>query len=96
MPDHRAYKVIPVETPGEYGKEIAAPPSVADQPSKVYPLRVGAVGALAIDSPVIKESLVTAEPPFESYVTVLLAGRLMITTPFAPVSPLPQPPVDCT
>jgi hypothetical protein len=62
--------VIPVTTPGEYGKVKTVPPSVADQPANVYPAWVGAVGAEAIDPPVVKDPEVTAVPPFESYVTV--------------------------
>ena len=42
------------------------PPSVADQPSKLYPVLVGGVGAAEILAPVFTDPLVTAVPPFES------------------------------
>ena len=49
----------------------------ANQPTNAYPARVGSVGALAIDSAVLVEVAVTAEPPFESKLTVkLLASHL--------------------
>ena len=51
---------------GEYGKVTTVPPSVADQPTKVYPALVGAVGAAEIEPPVGNEPAVTAVPPFES------------------------------
>ncbi len=52
--------------PCAYGKVIAVPPSVADQAEKVYPARVGAVGAEEMLAAVFTVPLVTDEPPFES------------------------------
>jgi hypothetical protein len=72
LPVHLAYKVIAEVSEGEYGNVIAAPPSVADHPANVNPSRVGSVGAAEIDPPVVKDPLVTAVPPFESYVTVFV------------------------
>jgi hypothetical protein len=62
---HLANNVMLFVTPGVYGKLIALPPLVADHPSKVNPVRVGAVGALEIEPPEVNEPAVTAEPPFE-------------------------------
>jgi len=50
---------------GEYGNVTTVPPSVADHPARVYPARVGAVGALAIEPPVVNDPLETDVPPFE-------------------------------
>ena len=63
---HTAYKVIPDVAVGEYGKVITDPPSVNDQPDKVYPARVGAVGADEIEPPVTKLPLETEVPPLLS------------------------------
>ena len=60
-----AYNVMDVVAVGEYGNVTTVPPSVADQPARVYPARVGAVGALAIEPPVVNDPLETDVPPFE-------------------------------
>jgi hypothetical protein len=65
---HFAYKVIEVITPGVYGKVIADPPSIADQPANVNPERVGADGSETVP-PVGNELGDTAEPLLESNVT---------------------------
>ena len=50
-----------------YGKEIALPPlDAANQPEKVYPLRVGVPGDALIDPPVVVAPLEIALPPWES------------------------------
>jgi hypothetical protein len=59
------YKVKFAVCPCAYGKAMAVPPSVADQAEKVYPARVGAVGAEEILAAVFTVPLVTAVPPFE-------------------------------
>ena len=51
-----------------YGEVIALPvkPSVANQPAKVYPSLVGAVGAAPTVLSVVVVAAVTLDPPFES------------------------------
>ena len=50
-----------------YGKVIALPPlEAANQPEKVYPVRVGVPGDAPIDPPVVVEPLEIALPPWES------------------------------
>ena len=56
-------------TPGLYGKVIAVPPSVALQPAKVNPVRVGAVGSETVP-PVVNEPFETDDPLLELKVTV--------------------------
>ena len=46
------------------------PPSVADHPAKVKPVRVGAVGSATVP-PLENTDAVTDEPPLESNVTAL-------------------------
>ena len=60
-----AYNVMSVVAVGEYGNVTTVPPSVADQPARVYPARVGGVGAAEIDPPVVNDPLETDVPPFE-------------------------------
>ena len=64
---------------------------MADHPANVNPTRVGAVGAAAIEPPVVNEPAVTAVPPFELYVTVFVPavhwayrGRSLVIVTDAP------------
>ena len=57
---------------------MALPPLVADHPSNVNPVRVGALGADAIEPPEANDPAVTAEPPFELYVTAYDPGLTVI------------------
>ena len=67
---HCAYIVILLVTPGLYGNTRALPPvDAANHPLKVYPLRVGLVGAAETEDPDIKDPLLTVLPPCESKVT---------------------------
>jgi hypothetical protein len=59
-----------VTTPGAYGNVTAVPVSVADQPAKVNPALVGAVGSATVP-PLEKTLLETVDPPFELKVTAL-------------------------
>ena len=61
--DQIAYKVKFAVCPCAYGNEITEPDEVVDQPTKVFPAFVGAVGADEMLAPVFTVPLETAEPP---------------------------------
>ena len=70
---HWAYNVKLAVRPCAYEKLIADPPDDAtNQPSNVYPARVGVPGEDEIDPPVVVDPSEIDEPPCESYVTVKL------------------------
>jgi hypothetical protein len=56
----------------------------------VYPVRVGSVGALAIEPPEVNEPAVTAEPPFELYVTVYEATFTVIVVALDEIAAKPS------
>ena len=68
---HWAYNVKLVDWPWSSPAVIWVPPEVAVyQPVKVYPVRVGSVGSVVIEPPVVvvASPSVTVEPPWLSYV----------------------------